>query len=532
MAAEPDALSQLLAAIRRDGLDRRRWLAYAASLASIPLLDRRAQAAVGARRAWPEDPFALGVASGDPTPTGVVLWTRLAPRPLDPDGGAPREPVDVMWEVADDESMGNVVARGREVALPQLSHSIHAEADGLRPDRWYWYRFRCGDAESPIGRTRTLPAWDAKPERLRLAFASCQRFEAGFYTAYQHMAEEELDLVLHLGDYIYEKPKDDPAMVRRVLGGEVKSLADYRIRYAQYRSDPNLQAAHARCPWLVTWDDHEVQNNYADDRSEDRGVPPHEFLRRRANAYQAYYEAMPLRRRSVPRGPDLQLYRKASFGRLAELLVLDTRQYRSDQPYDDKTHPLDQRVAEPGRSLLGARQRGWLESSLLQSPAAWNVLAQQVMMAMCDMDPGQDRAYGMDSWPGYLHERRQLIRFLRDRLVANPIVLTGDFHANVASDLRVDDRRLEDAVIASELVGTSISSDGDGGPDPKHEALRTQNPHVKFSNAERGYVSCTITPEAWRADFRCVPYVTRPDAPIATRASLVVESGNPGLQQS
>jgi alkaline phosphatase D len=521
-------LSKLHAAARHEGgLSRRLFLAYGASLSALPWLGQRASAAKRAVR-FASDPFSVGVASGDPTQSGVVLWTRLAPRPLEPGGGMERENIEVTWEVASDEAMRDVVSRGSAVATPQLGHSIHVELDNLAPDRWYWYRFRAGDAESPIGRTRTMPPRESSPAELRFAFASCQHYEAGLFTAYEHMAQEDLDLVLHLGDYIYEYAGED-GRVRKHLGKEIQSLDDYRIRHAQYRSDALLQGMHARCPWIVTWDDHEFDNNCANDCSEEAGIDPVDFLIRRANAYQAYYEMMPLRRRSLPRGPEMQLYRKFSFGRLADFLMLDTRQYRTDQPNGDVMSEITGDCLSPKGTLLGPRQFGWLQASLIDSAARWNVLAQQVMMAMVRNPSG----YYMDGWPGYVYERGRLMEFLQERHIANPIVLTGDSHSNWVNELRVDDRETDTPIVATEFMGTSISSDGDGAEKfDDWEAIVSRNPHVRFLNGERGYVRCTVTPDTWRSDCRVVEYVSRPGAPVKTRASFVVESGQPGVKRA
>ena len=239
-------------------------------MAVLPWMSQLARGVVLTAPRFDSDPFTLGVASGEPAPDGMVLWTRLAPKPLE-GGGLPPEIYEVAWEIASDDSMRNIVQRGTELATPQLGHSIHVEVHGLQPDRWYWYRFTCGEARSPIGKTRTTPSMDAAPDRLRFAFASCQSYEQGLFTAYDHMQKEDLDLVVHLGDYIYEYGGKDK-QVRRHTEGEIKSLDDYRNRYAQYRTDPHLQAAHAKFPWLIVWDDHEVDNNYANDISEEKGV--------------------------------------------------------------------------------------------------------------------------------------------------------------------------------------------------------------------------------------------------------------------
>jgi alkaline phosphatase D len=523
-------LSRIHDAVRREGgVSRRLFMAYAASLSGACMLGQRARGATSTP-SFADDPFTLGVASGDPAPRGVVLWTRLAPKPLEPHGGMPAANVEVSWELAADESFGTVVQRGKTLATPQLAHSVHIEADGLEPESWYWYRFRAGDAESPIGRTRTMPRRDASPEQLKFAFASCQHFEQGLYTAYEHMAKDDLDLVFHLGDYIYEDPGDDDG-VRKHVTPEIRSLEDYRIRHAQYKTDKLLQGMHARCPWVVVWDDHEVENNYADSIAEDAGVDPVDFLLRRANAYQAYYENMPLRRRSLPRGPNLQLYRKFAFGRLAEFFALDTRQYRTDQPNGDGKKPLNAAAKSPKNSLLGSTQRNWLEGALLASTGAWNVLAQQVMMGVTDQQPGDEELFPMDVWAGCVHERNQLMRFVNERSVPNPVVLTGDVHSNWVNDLRLDDRREESPVVATEFVGTSISSSGDGSDNAKlRDSLMKENCGVKFFNGQRGYVRCTVTPDSWRSDYQVVEKVTEPGAPVKTRASFTIESGRPGAQ--
>jgi alkaline phosphatase D len=532
-------LNHLPQALRHErGMSRRLFLAYCSALAATPLLTRVAQAQgpVGARPSFGGDPFTLGVSSGDPDATGVVLWTRLAPRPLQPDGGMSHASVEVSWELAEDEAMKRVVKQGVAIATPELAHAVHVEVDGLQPDRWYWYRFRSGDAETKIARTRTLPAAGSSPERLRFAFASCQHYESGYYTAYQHMAKDDkLDLVMHLGDYIYE-PARAKGRTREHANGKCETLADYRIRHAQYRTDEHLQAAHRICPWFVTWDDHEVSNNYANDRDGHEAAGSLAFLQRRAAAYKAYYEHMPLRARSVPRGPDMQLYRKASYGTLAELLVLDGRQYRTPPPNGSAAAPLGKEALDPRGTMLGAKQKQWLKQSLLGSRGKWNLLANQVAMCMIARarpeHPDVDY-YGMDQWPAYAHERMELVQFIADHKVANPVVITGDIHSNWVNELRVDDRKHDAPVVATEFIGTSISSGGDGVATPAGtEHLIRHNPGVKFHNAERGYVRCTVTPTAWQSDYVTVARISVPDAPVTTRASFVVEAGKPRVEKA
>ncbi|VTR97294.1 alkaline phosphatase D family protein [Tuwongella immobilis] len=529
-------LSQLAQAVRSEnGVSRRLFLSYGAALAALPNLATQSRAADRKIR-FTDNPFALGVASGDPDATSVVLWTRLAPKPMQPDYGMTPETVAVTWELADDEQFKKVVQSGTANATPELGHSVHVEVSRLAPNRWYFYRFRAGDVTSPIGRTRTLPAADSMPESLRFAFASCQHYETGLYTAYEQMAQDNLDLVFHLGDYIYEYAGADKRVRKHTGPAKTKilSLEDYRGRHAQYRSDPLLHGMHAQCPWFVTWDDHEFDNNYANDISEKKGVDPVAFLKQRAFAYQAYYEAMPLRARSLPKGPDMQLYRKASFGRLAELLVLDTRQYRTDQPNGDGAKPLNEAALNPKNSLLGMKQRGWLQDSLLASKGTWNVLAQQVMMGMVALRPAEgDALYSMDQWPGAAHERMALVQFMADRKIANPVVLTGDIHSNWVNDLHVDDRKPETPVVATEFVGTSISSGGNGPKVPKLlDVLMSRNPTVKFHDQQRGYVRCIVTPKNWQSDYVIVEDVTKPGGKVVTAKSFVVEAGQAGAKSA
>ncbi len=499
-----------------------RLAAVAAAAAGANGQDRRAT--------FGTDPFTLGVASGDPSPDGFVLWTRLAPDPLN-GGGVDAGDIGVRWEVASDEMFRQVLRSGTGIASAELAHSVHVEVTGLESDRWYWYRFAVGDVVSSAGRARTMPAPESMPERLSLAFASCQHYETGFYTAYEHMAAEHPDLVFHLGDYIYEGAANP--RVRAHRGGELTSLEDYRNRYALYRTDPDLQRAHAACPWVVTWDDHEVDNNYAADVSEHPGVPRDAFLERRAAAYQAYYEHMPLRSSQIPRGPSMKLYRGLSYGRLARFAVLDTRQYRTDQPCGDKTQPPCQAASDPAATLLGEGQRRWLFKALRESPAVWNVMPQQVMMAQVDRLAGDEVGYSMDQWPGYGASRDRLLRHLAESRVRNPVILTGDIHTNWVNDLLADFADPASPVVATEFVGTSISSSGDGGPNSGYAAsVMSDNPFVKLHNAQRGYVSCEVTAGRWTARYRVLDHVSARGAPRQTLAEFAVLEGRPGAQRA
>ncbi len=477
-------------------------------------------------------PFSLGVASGEPFPDSVVLWTRLAPEPLN-GGGMPQENVPVQWQIAADESMKQIVRSGTEMATPEFGHSVHVEVSGLSPARWYWYQFKVGNEVSPIGRTRTAPARGDRVNRFRFAFASCQNYEQGYYTAYKYMAQEDLDLVVHLGDYIYEGQRNATALRQHSGDGEPVTLEEYRNRHAQYKTDPNLQATHAAFPWVTTWDDHEVDNNYADEIPQDPDLQPRDqFLLRRAAAYQAYYEHLPLRRFSIPSKANMQLYRRLTFGNLAEFHVLDTRQYRTDQPCGDGTKPRCEQVLDPNATLTGAEQERWLFDGLKRSQTRWNILAQQVMMGQVDRTPGPDRTFPMDQWAGYVVQRNRILSFFQESKISNPVVITGDIHSNWVSDLKTDFDNPDSPVVGTEFVGTSITSGGNGADSsPNVEAYLPENPWIKFYNAQRGYVRCELTPSSWQSDYRVVSAVTTPEADLTTRVSFVVEDGKPGAKQ-
>jgi alkaline phosphatase D len=521
-------------------LTRRRFLgrsAGALALASLwtdgfPFLPERLYGAPAqANPRFPHSPFTLGVASGDPLDDSVVIWTRLALEPLVEGGGMPQESIRVVWEVSEDERFSKLVARGGVDASPLRAHAVHVEVDGLRPARPYWYRFRAGTWESPAGRTRTAPAANANVDRVRFGFASCQSWEQGYFTAYRHLANEDLDVVLHLGDYVYEYASQENP-VRQIAGPETTTLAGYRHRYAQYRTDPDLQAVHAAFPFIVTWDDHEVDNDYADAHSQDND-PVEPFLRRRAAAYQAYYEHMPLRAERRPRGADMPLYRGLPYGRLIDFAVLDTRQYRTPQPCGNRLGPLCDGTRAPGATILGERQRHWLFDRLDDSPARWHVLAQQVMVAPLDVAVGPPEEFSMDKWMAYQPDQLALLGFLGSRKPSNPIVLTGDIHNSFACDLHARNLDPKSPIVGAEFAGTSISSGRDGADlSARYQAVMADNPHVKFHNGQRGYVRCSVTRERWTTDYRIVPFVSRPGASIETRASLVVEDGRPGIHRA
>ncbi|MFI6673780.1 alkaline phosphatase D family protein [Kribbella sp. NPDC050470] len=508
----------------RDQLGRRHFLTLAGAAAVAVAVVPEARAS--------GDLFTLGVASGDPQPDGVVLWTRLAPEPVAPDGygGMPDKRYQVKWEVAEDPTFRRIVRRGVEHAVREWGHSVHAEVHGLRPDREYWYRFVVGDQISPVGRTRTAPALFSRLNELTFAFASCQAYSDGFFTAYRHMADEDLDLVVHLGDYIYEGGGAGTIGRAHIPAAEVFSLADYRVRYGQYKSDPDLKAAHAAAPWVVAPDDHDVENNWAGDISQIDTEPdqdPAVFRQRRAAAYQAYYENLPLRRTSMPRGPEMQVYRRLTFGNLLQLNVLDTRRFRTDQL--ECVRGCDDRF-DPARTMLGAEQEKWLLDGLGRSHARWNVLGNQIFAFEADHDAGESERYGMDTWDGYAAARQRLFDGLVQRKVDNFVMITGDAHRSVAADLKLNFADLSSRTVGTEFLGTSISSGGNGvDTDALGVTWLAENPHMRFHNSQRGYQRCVVTRSGWRTDYRVVPEVTVSGGPVITRAGVTVEAGRPGV---
>jgi alkaline phosphatase D len=512
------------------------------------LLTGAAAGAAGAVTTWPlaaaaapyrgplnSDPFTLGVASGDPDHDGFVLWTRLAPEPLAADGlgGMPNRLVAVQWELAADAKFRTVVRRGTAAARPESAHTVHVELNGLAPGRVFYYRFRAEKFVSPVGRTRTAPAPNTWGGTLNMSFVSCSQYEHGYFTAYRRLAQDQPDLILHLGDYQYEYAPDTYTIPagnpRDHQGPETVTLANYRQRHAQYKTDPDLQAAHAVAPWAVVFDDHEVENNWADEVPEQ---PDPNFLARRAAAFQAYYENMPLRRTSIPRGIDMQLYRRLHWGKLATFHLLDTRQFRSDQGCGD-VYADCPAADDPARSITGGAQERWLLDGFRRSTARWDVLGQQVFFAQRDRDAGPATVVSQDAWDGYVASRERITRGWVNAKVRNPVVLTGDVHAHWASDLKLDYADPTSRTVGTELVCSSITSGGDGvDVVPAAHPWRSWNPHLRFYNNQRGYVRTRITAGALTADFRVLPYVTRPGAPVHTRATFVVEDRVRGLHKT
>ncbi|MFE6807472.1 alkaline phosphatase D family protein [Streptomyces sp. NPDC057681] len=526
-------------------LGRRRFLTVtgaAAALAfatNLPAAGTASAAEFDARKIT-ADPFTLGVASGDPLPGSVLLWTRLAPSPYEADSGLPAQRIAVEWELAHDERFRRVVRRGTATAHPEFNHSVHVEVDHLAPGGVYYYRFRTGKWVSGTGRTRTAPSAHARTSALTLAAVSCQAYHDGYFTAYKHLAADpSVDVVFHLGDYLYEYAVNSSGGVRAYTGGDVLpahfnretvTLEDYRLRYALYKSDPDLRAAHAAHPFVVTWDDHETENNYADDIDEQDG-PPAEFLLRRASAYRAYWENQPLRRPQLPQGPDAQMYRRLTWGKLAQFDILDTRQYRSNQAYGDGSHVPGPESDDPARTITGATQERWLIDGWRRSHALWNVVPQQVTFSQRKLDLNAAAKVSMDAWDGYRASRQRVLAGARAAGVDNLMVLTGDVHVGYAFDIKDNFDDPSSKTLGTEIVATSISSGKDGSDKPANWGTYTQaNPHLKFYNGRRGYVTVALGEREARADFKTVPAVTTPGAPITTAASFVTAVGKQGLR--
>ena len=499
---------------------------------------------------WHHNPFGLGVASGSPTHDSVVLWTRLHASDRF-SAGVGRDPVAVRWEIAHDDNFLRPVQTGQVLAVPQLAHSVHAEVRGLEPDRWYFYRFMSGDAVSAVGRTRTFPKPEAAVARLRLAYASCQKWEDGYFSAWRHMRAENLDAVMFLGDYIYEYP-GTTSKLRTPGGGWVITLDDYRRRYALYKGDSDLQAMHAHCPWLMTWDDHEVQNDYAGQQAGDSGMfdpaSPNDFLARRAAAYQAYYEHMPISASALTRalaglgeGAEMRIYRSVPFGRLAKLYLLDARQYKDPQVCTKDGRRGSGTVnpshcpqwSDPKRSMLGQAQEQWLEQELGQQGATavtWNVLGQQTLVGQRDFRPGPEQFLWNDGWDGYASARQRLTDALQRQAVGNPVFLGGDVHENWVGHVKADYAQTASANVGVEFCGTSITSRS-GGNGKLAERL-VENPHFVFAECERkGYGVAEFTPARLTTTVRVVQDVSRQDSGIETLAQFAVRPGRSVIER-
>lgn len=508
-------------------LDRRELLSAGAGIALLAGFSRSPLLAqpIGA------DPFTLGVASGDPWPDGFVIWTRLAPRPLEQHGGTPAARIPVRWEVAEDESFRRVVRKGEIVAIPELGHSVHVEVDGLQPHRHYWYRFAvAGSDVSPAGRARTAPAAGALLDRLRIGVGGCQHYEMGYFDAWGHLAQEpDLDLIFHYGDYIYEYaatplgPRSGGGTtVRQHIGDEIYSLDDYRRRYAQYKSDPHLRAAHAACAFVASFDDHEIDNNWAGDFDQD-GTRKEAFVLRRMAGLQAWYEHMPVRRAQFPTPGGITAFRRLDFGRLMRMHVLDTRSYRADQPCDDGKRQPCRAEDLNAPTMLGPIQERWLDQGLGHG-GTWNLLAQQVIAMPFDFRrPGMTESrHATDIWDAYRPARARLKDSIRRHELTNVIIATGDHHKHLVGTLPENDEAPDSKSVAVEFLTGSISSDGNGKGDEAIRHYRDNNPHFALHTDRRGYQVFDISPETWTTEVKVMDQVEKPGGVAGTLAKFVV----------
>jgi alkaline phosphatase D len=510
------------------GISRRNVLQGMAAAGAASLLSR-----VRAAADWQiaDNPFRLGVASGFPTDRTVVLWTRVAPDPLAPDGGMPPMDVDVQWEIAADEQFTRGVLRGTTLAQSAFAHSARVEVAGLQPARHYWYRFMAGGQRSATGRTRTLPAAGSRVAELHLAVACCQHYEHGHYAALKHMANDAPDVIVHLGDYIYEGAPIHNR-VRAHVGNLCRTLEDYRLRYSQYQLDPSLQAAHAAAPWLCTWDDHEVANDYSGLTS-GRNEEPALFLARRTAAYQAYFEHLPLPPSAAPRGSETPIFARRRVGNLVAIHLLDQRQYRSPQACQQPGRAGGNRSSEkcidlnlPDRTMLGTAQEAWFDQGLAD-PATWTFIAQGTVMSHLDEKSGEGRVYSTDSWSGYPAARARLLATLQQRRAANPVVLSGDLHAFLAGNINAVPEQLDTPAVAAEFVVSSISSDP--RPQDQLNGWRAGNPNLQIAEGGHGYLSLRVSPQRLHVDLIAIDNADDPSSSRHKLHSCVVEAGKPRI---
>ena len=499
------------------------------------------------QRTWRAgDPFSLGVASGSPRSDGFVLWTRLAPKPLSTDAdsvdGMSGEAVTVAYEIADDPSMRRIVKRGGAIADSSYAYSVHAEITGLEAGRSYWYRFLSGEATSRVGRATTSPVAGSTLERLRFGFVSCSNYEHGYFSAYRHLANDNPDVALFLGDYIYDTVVQGQAVRKHADGVLSKTLANYRNRYTQYHLDPDLQRFRAEVPALVTWDDHEVENDYGDKWSQ-TFLDPEKFLVQRAAGYQAFYENMPVRPSlSTPSGPVMRVYDRFTFGNLLEISMIDGRQYRSKPacygppkhgPGHAESDATCPELSDPARSMLGQQQEAWLFDGLAKSQARWNVIGQDVLMAhFARTDADKITGSWTDDWNGYPATRARLFQRIYETRVSNPVVLGGDIHAFWANDLKLDFKNPKSPIIATEFVGTSISSTANLSYEEVSGRLKDY-PHVQFFDSrKRGYAYADVEHGKMSVQFQAISDASDPNASAYTLRSFTVETGHPGVSPS
>ncbi len=463
------------------------------------------------------DPFTLGVASGDPLASNVVLWTRLAPAPTTGGlAGMPDAPVDVTWQVATDEAFTSVVTSGTARTESGAAHSVHVDAGGLAPSTDYYYRFTAGGFTSPVGRTRTFAGGDSVPDHLRVGVVTCQDFGTGYYAAYRHLLDEDLHLVVHLGDYIYEH--DLPIVRSLTPPGTPTDLDGFRSRYAAYKADADLRAAHARYPFLVMWDDHEVTNNYAGNTGT-FGQTADDMREMRAAAYRAWWEHMPVRV-APPTDADVDIYRSVKIGGLARISLLDERQYADVPPCRDSavsdTGDCPARAGND-REYLGPKQQSWFAQTVAPKDVVWDLVGNPTVVAGVNAGTLAAPAYYLETWDGYPQARRRFIESLRTA-GGQPVVLTGDYHAGMVADIHETPGDTSTAVVTTELMTPAVTS----VPFP---LPRETNPHIHYATERHGYLTLDVEPTQITATFRLLDDIAKPDTAITTGATWRIAKG-------
>jgi len=479
----------------------------------------------------------------------VVLWTRVTPTPDATPGSGQGPDVEVTWEIASDPAFAAVVASGAAATGPGRDHTVKVDAGGLAPATTYYYRFSLAGAVSAVGTTRTAPAADAAVSRLRFGVVSCSNWQHGYFAAYRYLAERgDLDAVLHLGDYVYEYAADAGGPRQHVPANEMVSLADYRQRHAQYKTDEHLQRLHATVPVIATWDDHEVANDAWSGGAENhQPATEGDYAARKAAAHQAYFEWMPVRTEAD------RIYRRLRFGLLAELSLLDLRSYRSQQ-----VGIGDGGADDPNRTITGPEQMAWLEQGLVNSGAQWKLVGTSVMVAQLQLPPlpadqlralaellglpSEGISINPDQWDGYAADRRRLLNTLADNGIRDTVFLTGDIHSSWASDVpRNAGLYPLSPSVATEFVCTSVTSDNFDeilGVPPRttslvlETAVQTLNRHIKYCELDsHGASVLEVTPAGAQMDWYYLGNRVDPASALTYARSYRVRAGTQRVQR-
>lgn len=519
-------------------MDRRRFLkSAAASGAGLVVASKLPQALVATAAALEDSPFQYGIASGDPTARKVIIWTRVTPSDSATPGSRKGPGASVRWEVASDPRFRNVVADGVKRSSAKDDHTIKLDVSGLKPNTEYYYRFKMKGKRSEVGRMKTAPAPSQTVEELLFGVTSCANYQGGFFSAYRYMAERrDMDFVLHLGDYIYEyeagKYGPGPEIGRGHLPEhEIVTLEDYRIRHAQYKTDPDLRALHTVAPFITIWDDHEVTNDSYKDGAENHQEEEGDYIERRDGAYKAYFEWMPIRQRRNPH----RLYRRFSFGRLADLHMLDLRQYRDEPPPNQADPSKD----DPERTITGDKQMKWFKKGLARKDAQWRIIGNQVMFIPWDTAP--DVPFNVDAWDGYRADRQELVDHIHDNEINDVVWLTGDIHTSWACDVPLDKTTYPATPsVCTEFVCPSITSDNfdeiSGGPYrssiPAEEGIKSSNRHVKMVELDsHGYSLVELTAERMQMDWYFISDRTDPEATESYAMSWQTVAGSNAVSE-